>query len=173
MIPILLVDDDADMLDLMQIAFKDSGNFDVTACLDARDAVEVLKKRPIAVVISDYRMPVMNGGVFVRAARETGYEGLFIIYSGRGKDPLIDQARRDGADAYVPRSGDFKRELASIKSIIYNGAPDSISRVRCKHKNRKIILFSNVLGGFAPATVASPDMISMEIRKQPEYPLPM
>ena len=128
MIPLLLVDDDPDMLDLMQLAFKDIGNFDITACNDARDAVEVLKQRPIAVVISDYRMPVMNGGVFVRAARNTGYDGLFIIYSGRGKDDLIDQARRDGADAYVPRSGDFKKELASIKSLIYNGTPDSFSR---------------------------------------------
>jgi len=122
MIPLLLVDDDPDMLDLMQLAFKDAGNFDITACLDARDAVEVLKRRPIAVVISDYRMPVMNGGIFVRAARDTGYDGLFIIYSGRGKDPLIDQARRDGADAYIPRSGDFKKELASIKSLIYDRA---------------------------------------------------
>ena len=121
MIPLLLVDDDPDMLELMKLAFNDTGNFDVTACLDAREAVDVLKKKPIAVVISDYRMPVMNGGVFVRAARETGYDGLFIIYSGRGKDPLIDQARKDGADAYIPRSGDFKKELASIKSLIYNG----------------------------------------------------
>jgi DNA-binding NtrC family response regulator len=122
-IPILLVDDDPDMLDLMQLAFKDTGNFDITACLDARDAVEILRQRSIEVVISDYRMPVMNGGVFVRAARETGYDGLFIIYSGRGKDPLIDQARRDGADIYIPRSGDFRKELASIKSVIYDRAP--------------------------------------------------
>jgi CheY-like chemotaxis protein len=125
MIPVLLVDDDADMLDLMEMAFSESGNFDVTACLDARDAVEILKKHPIEVVISDYRMPVMNGGVFVRAARETGYQGLFIIYSGRGKDPLIDQARRDGADVYVPRSGDFVKEFSSLKTIIYNRAVDS------------------------------------------------
>lgn len=122
MIPILLVDDDPDMLDLMQLAFQDTGNFDITACLDARDAVEILRQRSIEVVISDYRMPVMNGGVFVRAARETGYDGLFIIYSGRGKDPLIDQARRDGADIYIPRSGDFRKELASIKSVIYDRA---------------------------------------------------
>jgi len=125
MIPVLLVDDDADMLELMNMAFMESGNFDVTACLDARDAVEILKKHPIEVVISDYRMPVMNGGVFVRAARETGYQGLFIIYSGRGKDPLIDQARRDGADVYVPRSGDFVKEFSSIKTIIYNRQTDS------------------------------------------------
>jgi DNA-binding NtrC family response regulator len=125
MIPILLVDDDPDMLDLMQLAFKDTGNFEVTACLDARDAVDILKKRRIDVVISDFRMPIMNGGVFVRAARDTGYDGLFIIYSGRGKDPLIDQARRDGADVYIPRSGDFRKELASIKSIIYHGKPDA------------------------------------------------
>jgi len=124
MIPVLLVDDDVDMLDLMHMAFTESGNFDVTACLDARDAVEILKKHPIEVVISDYRMPVMNGGVFIRAARETGYKGLFIIYSGRGKDPLIDQARRDGADVYVPRSGDFIKEFSSIKTIIFNRATD-------------------------------------------------
>ena len=127
MIPILLVDDDADMLDLMNLAFTEAGSFEVTACLDARDAVEILKQRPIEVVISDYRMPVMNGGVFVRAARETGYKGLFIIYSGRGKDPLIDQARRDGADVYVPRSGDFIKEFSTIKSIINNRETDSIS----------------------------------------------
>ena len=119
MIPILLVDDDIDMLDLMNLAFKENGSYEVTACLDARDAVEVLKQRPIEVVISDYRMPVMNGGVFVRAARETGYDGLFIIYSGRGKDPLIDQARRDGADVYIPRSGDFIKEFSALKTIIY------------------------------------------------------
>ena len=128
MIPVLLVDDDADMLDLMQLAFSESGNFEVTACLDARDAVEILKKHPIEVVISDYRMPVMNGGVFVRAARETGYKGLFIIYSGRGKDPLIDKARRDGADVYMPRSGDFIKEFSSIKTIIYNRGADMTTK---------------------------------------------
>jgi CheY-like chemotaxis protein len=128
MIPVLLVDDDADMLDLMHMAFTESGSFDVTACLDARDAVEILKKQPIEVVISDYRMPVMNGGVFVRAARETGYTGLFIIYSGRGKDPLIDQARRDGADVYIPRSGDFIKEFSSIKTFIYNSLTDLTTR---------------------------------------------
>jgi len=128
MIPVLLVDDDADMLDLMHMAFSESGRFDVTACLDARDAVEILKKQPIEVVISDYRMPVMNGGVFVRAARETGYTGLFIIYSGRGKDPLIDQARQDGADVYIPRSGDFIKEFSSIKTFIYNNLTDLTTR---------------------------------------------
>ena len=128
MIPVLLVDDDADMLDLMKLAFTESGSFEVTACLDAREAVEILKQRPIEVVISDYRMPVMNGGVFVRAARETGYKGLFIIYSGRGKDPLIDQARRDGADVYVPRSGDFIKEFSSIKTIIHDRQADVKTR---------------------------------------------
>ena len=128
MIPVLLVDDDADMLDLMNLAFTESGNFDVTACLDAREAVEILKKHPIEVVISDFRMPVMNGGVFVRAARETGYKGLFIIYSGRGKDSLIDQARRDGADVYIPRSGDFIKEFSSIKMIIHDRHADMTSR---------------------------------------------
>jgi two-component system response regulator YesN len=128
MIPVLLVDDDEDMLDLMKLAFNESRIFDVTACLDAREAVKILKQQRIDVVISDYRMPVMNGGVFVRAARETGYDGLFIIYSGRGKDPLIEQARRDGADIYIPRSGDFTKEFSSIKKYIQDHEADISER---------------------------------------------
>jgi len=53
---------------------------------------------------------------------------LFIIYSGRGKDPLIDQARRDGADVYVPRSGDFIKEFSSIKTIIHDRQADVKTR---------------------------------------------
>jgi CheY-like chemotaxis protein len=124
MIPILLVDDDPDMLNLMKIKFGDSGDFEVNACLNAREALEILHQQDIDVVISDYRMPVMNGGVFVRAARESGYNGLFIIYSGRGKDPLIEQARRDGADVYIPRSGDFIKEFTAIKSFIQDRETD-------------------------------------------------
>ena len=124
MIPLLLVDDDPDMLHLMQLTFKDSGNYDVIACPDARDALEILKQRTVAVIISDFKMPVMSGGEFVKLARDMGYLGLFIIYSGRGKDPLIKKAYHDGADFYIPRSGDFNKEFASLKKIIHDRQTD-------------------------------------------------
>jgi len=123
-IPLLLVDDDPDMLHLMQLTFKDSGNYDVIACPDARDALEILKQRTVAVIISDFKMPVMSGGEFVKLARDMGYLGLFIIYSGRGKDPLIKKAYHDGADFYIPRSGDFNKEFASLKKIIHDRQTD-------------------------------------------------
>ncbi len=123
MIPLLLVDDEPDMLYLMQLAFMDSGDYEVIACPDARDALEILKQRTVAVIISDFRMPVMNGGEFVRVARDGGYSGLFIIYSGRGKDQLIKKAYDDGADVYIPRSGDFNKEFATIKKIIHDRQP--------------------------------------------------
>jgi two-component system chemotaxis response regulator CheY len=122
-IPLLLVDDEPDMLYLMQLAFMDSGDYEVIACPDARDALEILKQRTVAVIISDFRMPVMNGGEFVRVARDGGYSGLFIIYSGRGKDQLIKKAYDDGADVYIPRSGDFNKEFATIKKIIHDRQP--------------------------------------------------
>jgi two-component system chemotaxis response regulator CheY len=122
-IPLLLVDDDPDMLHLMQLTFSDSGDYEVIACPDARDALEVLKQRTVAVIISDFKMPVMDGGEFVRVARDRGYSGLFIIYSGRGKDQLIKKAHHDGADFYIPRSGDFNKEFSSIKKIIHDRQP--------------------------------------------------
>ena len=123
MIPLLLVDDEPDMLYLMQLAFMDSGDYEVIACPDARDALEILKHRTISVIISDFKMPVMSGGEFVRVARDGGYSGLFIIYSGRGKDQLIKKAYDDGADVYIPRSGDFNKEFATIKKIIHDRQP--------------------------------------------------
>jgi two-component system chemotaxis response regulator CheY len=119
MIPLILVDDDPDMLNLMQITFSDSGNYEVIACQDARDALEVLKQRTVSVIISDFKMPVMTGGQFVKIARDMGYSGLFILYSGRGKDQLIKKAFNDGADFYIPRSGDFNKEFTSLKKLIH------------------------------------------------------
>jgi len=117
-IPLILVDDDPDMLHLMELTFKDSGDYEVFTCPDARDALEILKQRTVAVIISDFKMPVMHGGEFVRVARKMGYSGLFIIYSGRGKDPLIKKAYQDGADFYIPRSGNFNKEFSDLKKII-------------------------------------------------------
>jgi DNA-binding NtrC family response regulator len=122
-IPLILVDDDPDMLHLMQLTFSDSGDFEVIACPDARDALEILKQRTVSVIISDFKMPLMTGGDFVRVARDMGYSGLFIIYSGRGKDPLIKKAYDDGADFYIPRSGDFNKEFATLKKIIHDRQP--------------------------------------------------
>jgi len=122
-IPLLLVDDDPDMLHLMRLTFMDSGHYDVIACSGAQDALEILKQRTVEVIISDFKMPVMSGGDFVRVAREMGYSGLFIIYSGRGKDQLIKKAYRDGADFYISRSGDFNKEFAALKKIIRDRQP--------------------------------------------------
>ena len=123
MIPLILVDDDPDMLNLMHLTFSDSGNYEVIACPDARDALEILKQRTISVIISDFKMPVMNGGQFVKIARDMGYSGLFILYSGRGKDQLIKKAFHDGADFYIPRSGDFNKEFTALKKIIHDSQP--------------------------------------------------
>jgi len=122
-IPLILVDDDPDMLHLMELTFKDSGDYEVFTCPDARDALEILKQRTISVIISDFKMPLMTGGDFVRVARDMGYLGLFILYSGRGKDPLIKKAYHDGADFYIPRSGDFNKEFATLKKIIHDRQP--------------------------------------------------
>ena len=119
-IKILCVDDERNVLRSLERLFLDD-DYEIVLAGSGEEGLQLFESSgPFQVIISDYRMPVMNGGVFVRAARETGYRGLFIIYSGRGKDPLIDKARREGADVYIPRSGDFIKEFSSIKSFIYH-----------------------------------------------------
>jgi len=86
------------------------------------------RQRPIAVVISDYRMPNHEWRrFFVREARATGTTGSLSSIPEEGKDPL---STRHVAMVQMHISRDpgdpSKKELASNKNpIIYKQAMDT------------------------------------------------
>ena len=120
MISILLVDDDWDMLDLMQLELSDCKEFSIRICPNPLDALKILKNQEIEIIITDYKMPKMDGGEFVAEARSAGFNGLIIIYSGMGKDSRINSLLNAGADFYIQRSGDPDSEFTYIKKTIHN-----------------------------------------------------
>jgi two-component system cell cycle response regulator CpdR len=57
---ILIVDDEAQIRDLLALAFEDAG-YVVKTAVDGRDAVAILAGEPFDVMLSDVTMPEMNG----------------------------------------------------------------------------------------------------------------
>lgn len=79
--PVLYVDDDLINLEIFDLNFSE--RFDVIVADSGHKGLEVLKKNEgIKVVITDYRMPVMNGIEFITQAKAMYPKVKFSILTG-------------------------------------------------------------------------------------------
>jgi CheY-like chemotaxis protein len=123
MTKILIVDDDPDILELLRLEFEDDPTCHADITTDVVKALALAQKRQYEVIISDWRMPVMNGTEFVSALRRQGCTSGIIIYSGRELDPEIRDALDAGANYYISRRGDPTSEFGELKEILKKDLP--------------------------------------------------
>ncbi len=99
---LLIVDDEEAILETMQFTFED--DYDVLTCSDAAEALEMLDAHPVAVVISDQRMPNMTGVEFLSRVFERHPEAVRIILTGFADMDAIIKAINDGhVYAYITK----------------------------------------------------------------------
>ncbi len=92
-ITILYVDDEQPNLQLFELMFNEQ--YQVLTASSGQEGLEVLKfaHNKIIVVVSDMRMPGMNGVEFIKAAKKE-YNGniAYFILTGFGRNPEIEAA---------------------------------------------------------------------------------
>jgi len=100
---ILVVDDEEAILETMTFTFED--DYDVQTSTDARRALELLdEKSPVAVILTDQRMPNMSGVEFLREASKRHPETVRIILTGFADMEAIIEAINDGhVYAYIAK----------------------------------------------------------------------
>jgi len=118
---VLVVDDDeilrAGICDLLDLA-----GYQVVAAVDGSDALRLLESmpKPPAIIVSDIRMPRMDGYQFLEAVRQRP-EWIsipFIFLSAKGEKEDIHLGRLRGADDYVPKPFDFQDLLVAIQASL-------------------------------------------------------
>ncbi|HQU08858.1 MAG TPA: response regulator, partial [Opitutales bacterium] len=77
---ILLVDDDPQFNQLLADIFADT-TYELVTANDPKKALELLKSTQIQLVITDYKMPGLNGIAFMEAARTIRPQLIFIMIS--------------------------------------------------------------------------------------------
>ena len=113
----LIVDDDEVSLEILENVLGEMG-YEVVRALNGREALKLLRKDPIHLVITDWEMPEMNGLELCRAIREEDFEGyVFIIMltSRDGGQQKIDGIH-GGADAFLVKPLNPEELLVSLKS---------------------------------------------------------
>ena len=92
----LLVDDDPDTLYTLRSVLQVDG-YDIHTATSAQQALDVLARTRIAVIVSDQRMPGMTGTEFLRRAKIMYPETLRIVLSGDPDPATVTAAINDGA----------------------------------------------------------------------------
>jgi len=112
---ILFVDDEAPIRDVMNLELPRMGH-DVTICEDGQAAIEQLEKNTFDVVITDLRMPGIDGWGVVDFIKENTPETEFIISTGHGDMGEAIKAIRKGAYDFLPKPC----QLFEIKNVLQN-----------------------------------------------------
>jgi len=92
---ILLVDDEQAILKALWRLLKRRG-YEIHMAESGAEALETLKEKPIDLIISDMRMPNMNGAEFLSIARKRHPEVIRILLTGYSDMDCTVQAINDG-----------------------------------------------------------------------------
>ena len=99
---ILLIDDDEWIRDSLTI-FLDSEGCHLTSFETAEEALQAVEKDNYDVVISDYKLPGMNGLEFFRFIERSHPHAIKIVITAYGNEDVASQARRIGINAFIEK----------------------------------------------------------------------
>lgn len=111
---LLLVDDETDLLDIYTFLLSRAG-FRVLAAGGAKEALELVKREHVDVVVSDYRMPGASGLDLCRTLRQEGSLVGFILISGNSNVDELEW-RRAGAQGFLTKPLDIEALVALASS---------------------------------------------------------
>lgn len=118
--PILVVDDQAKLLRLVVELMTRLGFPDVEGVTDAVEALERMRKRRYALVISDLEMEPMDGLQFLREIRadDALMNTPFILTETSFEFEDINVAHLAGADAFILKPFDIGLLKAKLKQVL-------------------------------------------------------
>jgi len=92
--PVLYVDDERDNLRIFELTFR--RDFTVLTASSAQEGLELLSQHPVAVVLSDQKMPGIEGVEFLRRVRELDSRAVRILVTAYGDARILSDAINDG-----------------------------------------------------------------------------
>ncbi len=111
---ILVVDDDPSICNMVT-RFLEMNNYQGDVAHNGKEALELLEKNSYQLVLSDIKMPEMDGISFMQAAKEVKADLLFIIMSGYGTLESAIQALKLGAINFIKKPLSVIELISTIK----------------------------------------------------------
>ena len=117
MFHILVVDDDKHTRMLVS-AILQNANYTVSTANNGKEALDVLEKEHVDLVVLDVMMPVMNGYEFTKLLREANSTLPILMVTAKQQPEDEKQGFIVGADDYITKPVDEDKLLLRIKALL-------------------------------------------------------
>jgi len=111
---VVLVDDTADLRQLMRIALRRAGWDVVGEAGDGARGIEVAREHEPDLVVLDLSMPVMDGLEALPHIRESCPDSAIVVLSGFGATQMTERALARGADGYLQKGAPLSEVIAYL-----------------------------------------------------------
>lgn len=116
---LLVVDDEENILSSLVRLFSDEDGFDVIAKSSATDALAVLEDRPVDIIISDMRMPIMDGATFLAQAAQRWPDTARMLLTGFSDMESTVRAINEGhISHYISKPWDDDDLVDKVKNAL-------------------------------------------------------
>lgn len=141
---LLIVDDEKGYREVLSVVFEADGH-SVTTAPHGRAAISHLKKSPIDLIISDVRMPDMDGIELLRKVRAFDQEIGVVMMTAFGTIGTAREAFKLGADDFIQKPFNNEELKLIVRRTLERRALVSENRA-LKQAQRSIGSISNIIG---------------------------
>lgn len=142
---ILIVDDEQNVRQLLSKVLKKEGFETYTAC-NGQEGLELLQTTGIDIIISDIRMPGMDGIEFLHRVKAVDHGIGFILITAFATTETAIDALKSGAQDYVTKPFDISEIVAAVRKLViagndsnhYIGEMEDADGVKTKSKSPKM-----------------------------------
>jgi len=121
-IKILCVDDEKNVLKALRRLFMDEDNYEILIAESGEHGLKLLdEEEDIRMVISDYRMPEMNGVEFLRQVYEKSPDTIRIVLSGYADTAAVVEAINQGQIyKFIPKPWNDEELLSTVSAALHH-----------------------------------------------------
>lgn len=141
---ILVVDDEAIQRDIVKDILEDEG-YDVATSSGGPEALEHIRRSPVDVVLSDLRMPGMDGVELLQHVKAFDPEIIVVVITAYGSVESAVDAMRKGAYHYLTKPLD-KEQLTLIVQRAIEAKHLSDENRSLRQELRERYAFHNIIG---------------------------
>jgi DNA-binding NtrC family response regulator len=105
---ILIVDDEPDMLKLLEMIIREKTPYETVSTNNPLEAIELVKGEKFDLVVTELKLPVMDGIEFMEAMKRIDEDIPAIIIAAYGSVESAIEAMRKGAFDYITKP--FRKE---------------------------------------------------------------